>query len=85
MKKGAMKTRKFYPRSAIRALAGREFSSLDRGETAALRFVMRRGRRMGVSVMVTANNVPAFDSVEPRVFAAALAKANQVVQFPAGI
>lgn len=60
MKKGAMKTRKFYPRSAIRALAGREFSSLDRGETAALRFVMRRGRRMGVSVMVTATNVLVF-------------------------
>lgn len=80
-----MKIRKFYPRSAIRALAGREFSTLGRGEVAALQFVMRRGRRMGVSVSVTATNVPAFESVEPEVLAAALANANQVVQFPSGI
>lgn len=72
-----MKIRKFYPRSAIRTLSGREFSTLDRGEVAALRFVMRRGRRMGVSVMVAATNVPAF--------AAALVNANQLVQFPSGI
>ncbi len=80
-----MKIRKFYPRSAIRTLGGREFSTLGAGEVAALRFVMRRGRRMGVSVMVAATNVPAFDSVEPDVFAAALASANQIVQFPTGI
>lgn len=80
-----MKIRKFYPRPAIRAIGGRELSTLGAGEVAALRFVMRRGRRMGVSVMVTATNVPAFDSVEPSVFAAALANANGIVQFPAGI
>ena len=80
-----MKIRKFYPRSAIRTLGGREFSTLEAGEVAALRFVMRRGRSMGVSVMVSATNVPTFESVEPSVFVAGLAKPNQIVQFPAGV
>ena len=80
-----MKVRKFYPRSAIRPLAGREVSTLSLGEVAALRFAMRRGRRMGLSVMVGATNVPAFDSVTPEAFAAALLNANQVIAFNSGI
>lgn len=80
-----MKVRKFYPRSAIRPLAGREFATLSQGEVAALRYVMRRSRKMGVQVAVASTNIPPFDSVPPETFAQVILQANQVVQFPSGI
>jgi hypothetical protein len=46
-----MKIRNFYPRSAIRKLELKEPSKLSLGERAALKFIMLRGRKYGVSVL----------------------------------
>ncbi len=46
-----MKKRTFYPRQVLRKLQGIH-ASLDDGQKAALRFVMRRGRKLGYSVFV---------------------------------
>lgn len=45
-----MKVRNFYPRQVLRKLQG-EHSNLDKGQVAALRFVMLKGRKLGYSVM----------------------------------
>lgn len=46
-----MKKRNFYPRQVLRKLQG-EHSTLDAGQNAALRYLLRRGRRLGYSVQV---------------------------------
>lgn len=46
-----MKTRTFYPRQVLRKLQG-VHTSLDAGQEAALKFVLRRGRKLGYSVSV---------------------------------
>lgn len=44
-----MKARRFYPRQALRALQGTHIR-LDAGQQAALKYVMRRGRSLGLSM-----------------------------------
>ena len=51
-----MKVRKFYPRQVLRRLQG-DHTSLNRTQVAVLRFVMRRGRKLGYAIQAgpTAN------------------------------
>lgn len=44
-----MKVRNFYPRQVLRKLQG-EHKNLDNGQMAVLRYVMRKGRKLGYSV-----------------------------------
>lgn len=46
-----MKIRSFYPRQVLRRLQG-DHADLSASETAALRFLMLRSRKMGLAVVV---------------------------------
>lgn len=51
-----MKVRSFYPRQVLRRLQG-EHKQLDAGQVAAIRYMARKGRKLGLSIAVgsTAN------------------------------
>lgn len=44
-----MKVRKFYPRQVLRRLQG-EYQKLDAAQLAILRYAMRKGRKLGISM-----------------------------------
>ena len=46
-----MKIRSFYPRQVFRKLQG-DHKQLDAGQLAAVKFAARKGRKLGISLMV---------------------------------
>ncbi len=50
-----MKVRRFYPRQVLRRLQG-EHEQLDKGKMAAVVYAMRKGRKLGVSIMAKRND-----------------------------
>lgn len=57
MKNALCKPRRFYPRQALRRLAG-DHSKLSPSQDAALRFLARRGRKLGYAMAVFPNVDP---------------------------
>ena len=47
-----MKQRRFYPRQVLRALDGREMLTLSAGEQCALRYFLRRSRKLGQPLFI---------------------------------
>jgi len=47
-----MKVQRFYPKQVMKKLSGRDTSTLDKGEIAALTFFMRKGRKYGMEIGV---------------------------------
>jgi hypothetical protein len=47
-----MKVRRFYPRQVLRTLDGRAVTDLGAGEQCALRYFLRRSRKLGQQIAV---------------------------------
>lgn len=75
-----MKVRKFYPRTAMRKLAGKNANSLTRGEAAALKFALRRGRKVGLSVVLAQSEITAFKAATPEQAQAIFANTNRTIK-----
>lgn len=75
-----MKVRKFYPRSAMHKLAGENTNSLTRGEAAALEFALRRGRKVGLSVVLAQTKIAAFNAATPEQAQIILANTNRAIK-----
>lgn len=75
--KETMKQRNFYPRQVLRKLQG-EHKQLDAGQLAALRYLLLKGRKLGISVMsgTTATAAELVGAVSKEAAAAILANAN---------
>lgn len=71
-----MKVRNFYPRSAIRKLAGKSPRTLSAGEQSALYFALRKGRKLGVQVVVASSDTHSLEGVSPEQAAAILSNCN---------
>lgn len=52
-----MKVRKFYPRQVLRSLQG-DHEQLSAAQMAALKFLFRRGRKLGYAVAFGPNSTP---------------------------
>jgi hypothetical protein len=71
-----MKTRKFYPLSTIKRLDGRDPSSLNDGEKAALLFALRRVSKANIAVVGSAAASPETKVSTPEEFEATKAKSG---------
>ena len=71
-----MKVRKFYPTSVLRKLDGKARAVLSAGEQAALAFAMRKGRKLGVQVIMAHSELADFEKAPLDVAAAVIANCN---------
>ncbi len=72
-----MKIRNFYPRQVLRTLQG-DHKQLDAGQVAAIQYAARKGRKLGLSLMIgsTANSADVLASVSRESAQAIIANAN---------
>jgi hypothetical protein len=75
-----MKTRKFYPLSTIKRLDGRDPSTLNAGEKAALLFAMRRVSKAKIAVVDSAAANPETKVSTPEEFEASKAKSGSKIR-----
>ena len=75
-----MKVRLFYPRSALRKLSNKEPVKLTAGEMAALKYAMRRGRKLGICVLCAPIDMQPLVDVTPEQARAIVENATTRIQ-----